>query len=152
MCLHLRQIMYMFWIFVFLTIFSTLARGRGGLCPLPFPLPPSQKCRLPRGKACTLAQGGGGMGGGSFLVQSRTRTGPCPFSSLWGEFFGLHMLGLQNATLVCKVANAPLLGHYNTQYTVSTDSGLAPLLHQYCISTANTIPIYQTYPYNTMPA
>ena len=34
------------------------------LFPLPFPLPPGQSAGLPRGWACTFAQGGGGMGGG----------------------------------------------------------------------------------------
>ena len=92
LCLHLRQIMCNFWIFVFWPIFS-LWQG-GGKLPPPIPPPPWAKCRLPRGKACTFAQGGGGMGGGSFLVWGRTCTGPCPFFSLWCECFGLCFLGL----------------------------------------------------------
>ena len=55
-----------FWVF---TMFSTLAWGRA--MPPPIPPPPWAKCRLPRGKACTFAQGGGWMGGGIALPHAK---------------------------------------------------------------------------------
>ena len=115
--------------------------------PPPIPPPPWAKCRLPRGKACTFAQGGGGMGGGSFLVWGRTCTGPCPFFSLWCECFGLcffwaaiiplwcAMLPMQPCCTTTSHSTMSLLILDWPHYCIST----ASVLHQYCISTASSL-------------
>ena len=45
-------------------------------CPLPFPLPPSQKGRLCPWAACPSGKGGGGMGGGIALPLAKVETLP----------------------------------------------------------------------------
>ena len=61
--LPLRQIMYIFWNFVFLLCFP-LWHG-GGQCPLPFPLPPEQSAGCPGAKPALLLRGEGEWEGAS---------------------------------------------------------------------------------------
>ena len=64
LCLHLRQILCNFWIFAFWLCFS-LWHG-GGLCPLPFPLPPEQSAGCPGAKPALLLRGEGEWEGAAF--------------------------------------------------------------------------------------
>ena len=69
------------------------------------------------------------MGGGSFLVGGRSRTGPFHVSRCGVSGLACACLGCYTTTLVGNVANATLLDHYSTHDLAIIDSRLAPLVH-----------------------
>ena len=149
------------------------------LFPLPFPLPPGQSAGLPRGWACTFAQGGGGMGGG-ILFGLEFAQDHGSFSLFCGVFFGLHMVFCRNATPglrfpychntkhgcphIPSVSKVPPIVHTSVPKTASHSTPTLPPLYQKCDpqytpsvpktashSTPTLPPLYQNAIHSTHP-
>ena len=86
------------------------------------------------------------MGGGIFELKVELAQDHALFLLGCVAFLACTCWGCCNADVGVHVPTATLLEQYFTQYHASIGSGLALLLHQYCISTASVL-----YHYNNIP-